>query len=224
MRIAAERDGERRADDADAQLAEVLGERHDVVGRLHARPLGAAPERVPHDGRWFGARRRRADAAHASPLSVRLISSSSAASALPAPVAAPARRVGASAAVADPARTSPCVAVGAGSSVGAPASVAAPARRPSSLRRRRGRAASSVVAVGSPSVKSIDLLEQVGRLAHLLHRLVEHAAASRPGSCCPSSSARRTCARPGAARRAASPGRARPAPAAGSRRSRCRTG
>ena len=44
MMIANEHDGERAADDADAQLGEVLRERHHVVGRLQRRPLLAAPE------------------------------------------------------------------------------------------------------------------------------------------------------------------------------------
>ena len=39
MRIAPSVTARAAADDADAQLAEVLGERHDVVGRLHRRPL-----------------------------------------------------------------------------------------------------------------------------------------------------------------------------------------
>ena len=41
-------DRQRRADDPDAQLPEVLGQGHDVVGRLHGRPLAAASERRAH--------------------------------------------------------------------------------------------------------------------------------------------------------------------------------
>ena len=187
-----------RADDADAQLAEVLGERHDVVGRLHRRPLAAAPERRAHV--VGGSSAAPALGVAPSPLSVAVDQSS-----LPS---APARRAASTVVAASTASPSAGV-----DDVGAsPASArrAATAGRPSVAGDGPVDGARLVGEVGG-------LAQQVGRLAHLLHRLVERAAASRPGSCCPSSSARRRCARPGAARRAASPDRGPPAPAAGSR-------